>query len=79
LFYDKLVHTMVETFINAYKNEGNFVICGHYYDLIQHRNMSYYFNDEVKLANICSHLVCASKFVMPRLEYACSLLIITMC
>jgi hypothetical protein len=45
--------------------EGDFVICGHYYDLIWLGNKSYYFNDEANSAYIYSHLVCASKFAMP--------------
>jgi hypothetical protein len=56
---------VVETFLHVYKNEGDFIICGHYYDLIRPRSKSYYFNDEVRLAYIYSHLVCASKFAMP--------------
>jgi hypothetical protein len=64
LFYDIPIHIVVETFTYAYINK-DFIICGHYYNLIWPRNRSYHFNDEVKLAYIYSHLMCASKFAMP--------------
>jgi hypothetical protein len=49
---------------NAYY-EGDSVIQRWYYELIQLANMTYNFNDNGQLAYIYSHIVCASKFVMP--------------
>ncbi len=68
MFCDKPKHVVIETFIDAYKNtyyEGDKLIWGHYYDLLQLGSKTYYFNDDVPHAYIYSHLVCASKFAMP--------------
>ncbi len=65
---DKPKHVVIETFIDAYKNtyyEGDELIQGRYYDLLRLGSMTYYFNDDVPLAYIYSHLVYASNFTMP--------------
>jgi hypothetical protein len=68
LLCDKPKHMVRETFIDAYKNtyyEGDSVIQGWYYELIQPRSKTYYFNDSGQPTYVYSHIVCASKFVMP--------------
>ncbi len=59
---------VIETFTDAYKNtynEGDSIIQRHYYDLLRLRSQIYYFNDDIVPAYVYSHIICASKFVMP--------------
>jgi hypothetical protein len=68
LFCDKVKHIVKDTFIDSYGNityEGDEVIRSSYFDLFRFRNKTYFFNDDVELAYIYSHLMCASKFGMP--------------
>ncbi len=68
LLCDKLKHMVIETFTDAYKNtyyEGDSVIQRWYYELIRLGSRTYNFNDSGQLAYVFSHIVCASKFVMP--------------
>ncbi len=70
---DKPKHVVTETFIDAYKNtyyEGDELIQGCYYNLLQLGNKTYYFNDDAPLAYIYSHLICASKFAMPPTSHS---------
>jgi hypothetical protein len=65
---DKPKHMVIETFIDAYINtyyEGDSAIQRWYYELIQPKSMTYYFNDRGQPAYVDSHIVCASKFAMP--------------
>jgi hypothetical protein len=58
----------METFIDAHKNtyyEGDSVIHGWYYELIQPGSMTYYFCDNGQPTYVYFHIVCASKFVIP--------------
>ncbi len=57
-----------ETFNDVYKNtyyEGDSIIRGHYYDLLRLRSQTYYFNNGTTPDYVYSHIVCASKFVIP--------------
>ncbi len=68
LLCDKPIQIVVENFIDPYKNtyyEGDYVIRGCKYDLLQFEIKTYYFNEEVEPVYIYSHLVCVSKFTMP--------------
>jgi len=70
---DKPKHVVTEAFIDAYKNtyyEGDELIQGCYYNLLQLGNKTYYFNDDAPLAYIYSHLICASKFAMPPTSHS---------
>jgi len=59
---------VTKTFIDAYRHtyyEGDSVIQGRYYELIQPRSKTYYFNDSGQPSYVYSHIVCTSNFAMP--------------
>lgn len=67
LHFDKVKHIVKDIFVDSYGNtyyEGDEVIQSRYYDLFCPWNKTYFFNDDVELAYIYSHLMCASKFGM---------------
>jgi hypothetical protein len=68
LFCDKAKHIMTKTFTDTYKNtyyEGDEVVCWCWYDLLRSRSRTYFFNDDAQPTYIYSHLVYATKFIMP--------------
>ncbi len=70
---DKPKHVVIEIFIDAYKNtyyERNKLIQGRYYNLLWLGSRTYYFNDDAPPTYIYSHLVYASKFVMPPMSHS---------
>jgi hypothetical protein len=68
LLWDKPKHIVTKTFIDAYKNryyEGDSMIPRWYYELIWPTSKTYYFNYSGQPAYVYSHIMHASKFVMP--------------
>jgi hypothetical protein len=72
MLVDKPLYLVTQHFIDAWGQEwfeGEYVICGLWYERLHQGSKSYYLPKDSLVAFVYSHLIMASKFSMPPTSY----------